>query len=39
MKQSSGTYISVGIAASYFADKTQQASSEEQSKIHAVNVQ
>jgi hypothetical protein len=39
MKQSSGTYTSVGIAASYFADQTQQAGSEEQAKIHAVNIQ
>jgi hypothetical protein len=29
MKYSSGTYSSVSIAASYFADQTQQAGSEE----------
>jgi hypothetical protein len=39
MKQTNGTYTSVGIAALYFADQTQQAGSEEQSKIHVVNIQ
>ena len=39
MKYCSGPYTSVSIAASYFADQTQQAGSEEQSKIHAVNIQ
>ena len=39
IKQSSDTCTLVGIAASYFNDQTQQAGSEEESKIHVVNIQ